>query len=44
VDGAEVQLTPVSGLLPDGRLHRMTALTPRNEIVTPPFVIRSDEV
>lgn len=43
VDGSEVQLTPVSGLLPDGRLHRMTALSPRNDIVTPPFVIRSDE-
>lgn len=42
VDGAEAQLTPVSGLLPDGRLQRMTALTPRNQIVSPPFVVRSD--
>lgn len=40
VDGAEARLTPVSGLLPDGTLHLMTALTPRNEIVTPPFVVR----
>ncbi|HEU4514944.1 MAG TPA: metallophosphoesterase [Nocardioidaceae bacterium] len=42
VDGAEAQLTPVSGLLPDGRLQRMTALSPRNEIRTPPFVVRAD--
>jgi tartrate-resistant acid phosphatase type 5 len=43
VDGPEARLTPVSGLLPDGRLHRMTALSPRNEILTPPFVVRVDE-
>jgi hypothetical protein len=42
VDGAEARLTPVSGLLADGGLHLMTALTPANEVVTPPFVVRSD--
>jgi hypothetical protein len=39
VDGAEARLTPVSGLLADGGLHLMTALTPANEVVTPPFVV-----
>jgi predicted phosphodiesterase len=42
VDGAEARLTPVSGLLADGGLHLMTALTPADEVVTPPFVVRSD--
>ncbi|HJV13828.1 MAG TPA: metallophosphoesterase, partial [Propionibacteriaceae bacterium] len=32
VDGAVATLTPISGLLPDRLLHRMTALTPRNEL------------
>ena len=36
------RVTPVSGLLPGGLLHRMTALTPRNEIVEPPIVVRND--
>jgi predicted phosphodiesterase len=40
IDGAEARLTPISGLLPDGSLHVMTALNPRNEIVRPPIVIR----
>jgi tartrate-resistant acid phosphatase type 5 len=34
------RLTPVSGLLPDGRPHVMTALTSRNEIRRPPFIVR----
>jgi len=42
VDGAEATLTPITGLLDDGRLHLMTALTPRNELVEPPFTIRND--
>lgn len=42
VDGAELRVTPVSGLLDDGRLHRMTALSPRNELVEPPLVVRLD--
>ena len=42
VDGPQVRVTPVSGLLPGGLLHRMTALTPRNEIVEPPIVVRND--
>ena len=43
VDGAELRVTPVSGLLDDGGLHRMTALSPRNELVEPPLVVRLDE-
>ncbi|GAA6526984.1 metallophosphoesterase [Intrasporangium sp. DVR] len=39
IAGSEARLTPVAGLLPDGRLHPMTALTPRNELVEPPFVV-----
>jgi hypothetical protein len=42
VDGPQASVTPVSGLLPGGLLHRMTALTPRNEIVEPPIVVRVD--
>ena len=42
VDGSEARLTPVAGLLDDGRLHRMTALSPRNELVQPPLTIRND--
>ena len=41
VDGPEVRITPVSGLLPGDRLHLMTALTPRNELVEPPIVVRA---
>jgi len=37
----DATLTPVSGLMPDGSLHLMTAIAPDNEIVSPPFVIRS---
>nr|MDQ4007679.1 metallophosphoesterase [Actinomycetota bacterium] len=40
VDGDEARMTPVSGLLPDGRLQPMTALTPRNEVVYPPMTVR----
>ena len=43
VDGDEARVTPVSGLLDDGRLHAMTALSPRNELVEPPVVVRLDE-
>ncbi len=42
LDGPEARITPVSGLLPGGRLHLMTALTPRNELVEPPLVVRAD--
>lgn len=41
LDGVEVRITPVSGLMPDGGLHPMTALTPKNELVQPPIVIRN---
>ncbi len=40
VDGSEVRLTPVSGLLDDGSPHAMTALTRDNQVVGPPWVIR----
>jgi tartrate-resistant acid phosphatase type 5 len=39
VEGDEARLTPVSGLLPDGSLHRMTALTKDNRVVRPPWVV-----
>jgi hypothetical protein len=42
VDGPEVRLTPIAGVLPDGRPHLMTALTPTNELVEPPLVVRLD--
>jgi tartrate-resistant acid phosphatase type 5 len=40
IDGAEARLTPISGLLPDGSPHPMTSLTPDNEVVRPPLVVR----
>ena len=39
VDGDEARLTPVAGLLEDGRPHPMSALSPRNEVLLPPFVV-----
>jgi DNA repair exonuclease SbcCD nuclease subunit len=42
VDGREARLTPIAGVLPDGRPHLMTALTPKNELVEPPLVVRLD--
>ncbi len=39
LDHTEARITPVSGLLPDGRLHLMSALTPSNDAVYPPFRI-----
>ncbi len=39
VDGDEARLTPVSGLMPDGSLHLMTALTKDNQVLRPPFVV-----
>jgi tartrate-resistant acid phosphatase type 5 len=35
-------VTPIAGLLDDGSLHFMTALTPRNELVEPPLTVRND--
>ena len=40
VDGDEVTLTPVSGMLPGDRPQLMTALGPDNELLEPPFVVR----
>jgi hypothetical protein len=42
VGGPEARLSPIAGLLPDGRPHEMTALSPGNEIVEPPIVVRVD--
>ena len=41
IDGDEARLTPISGLMPDGSLHLMTALTKHNQVVRPPFVVSS---
>ena len=43
IDGTEARLTPISGLLQDGSLHRMTAMTPTNEIVVPPIIVRASD-
>jgi tartrate-resistant acid phosphatase type 5 len=40
IDRDEARLTPVSGLLPDGTLQLMTIVSPGNEIIDPPFVVR----
>jgi DNA repair exonuclease SbcCD nuclease subunit len=42
IDGSEATVTPIAGLLDDGRIHLMTALTPRNELVEPPLRVRLD--
>jgi DNA repair exonuclease SbcCD nuclease subunit len=42
LEGPEARLTPISGLLEDGRLHPMTALTPDNQLVEPPLTVRND--
>jgi tartrate-resistant acid phosphatase type 5 len=39
IDGDHARLVPVSGLLPDGSLHLMTALREDNGIVRPPIVV-----
>lgn len=40
IDGDEARLIPISGLLSDGSLHLMTALTKDNEVVRAPFIVR----
>jgi hypothetical protein len=42
VDGPQAALTPIAGLLDDGRLHPMTALTPRNELVEAPLTVQNN--
>ena len=41
IDGGEARLTPIPGMHPNGHPHRMTALTPANEIVVPPIAVRA---
>jgi tartrate-resistant acid phosphatase type 5 len=40
IEGDQAHLTPISGLMPDGTPHLMTALTKQNEVVRPPFIVR----
>jgi tartrate-resistant acid phosphatase type 5 len=42
VDRSEARVTPIAGLLDDGRLHLMTAVTPHNNLVEPPITVRND--
>jgi predicted phosphodiesterase len=42
VDGEEIRMTPMAGLLDSGKPHPMTALNPANEVLYPPFVVRVD--
>jgi tartrate-resistant acid phosphatase type 5 len=42
IDGSQATVTPIGGLLDDGRIHLMTALTPRNELIAPPLRVRLD--
>jgi tartrate-resistant acid phosphatase type 5 len=44
IDEAEARLTPISGLLPDGTPHLMTAMGPHGGIIRPPFVVTEDGV
>ena len=39
IDGDEARLTPIAGLLDDGRPHPMTLLSPGNEVLLPPFTV-----
>jgi tartrate-resistant acid phosphatase type 5 len=39
IEGEEARLTPISGLLPDGTPHLMTAISPQGRIVRPPFLV-----
>ncbi|CAN5274866.1 hypothetical protein BH18ACT9_BH18ACT9_20150 [soil metagenome] len=41
VDGDEAQMTPYAGLLDSGEPHPMTVLSPTNQIIDPPFVVRA---
>ncbi len=43
LDGDEARLTPVAGLHHDGEPHLMTALSPHNDVLDPPFIVRADQ-
>jgi hypothetical protein len=42
IQGERALLTPISGLRPDGELQLLTALTGRNDLRRPPFVVQHD--
>jgi hypothetical protein len=42
LDGDTARLSPVADLLPDGELHLMTALSPANDLIEPPFVVHAE--
>lgn len=44
IDGEEARLIPISGLLPDGTPHLMTAMNPQGQIVRPPFAVTKNGV
>src|SRR5690606_30677765 len=39
IDGDQATLTPISGLLPDGTPHLMTAMDAQSRIIRPPVVV-----
>jgi tartrate-resistant acid phosphatase type 5 len=41
LDQQQARLTPISGLRADGSPHQMTALSPRNDILGPTFVVNA---
>jgi tartrate-resistant acid phosphatase type 5 len=43
VDGPQMRVTPISGLLDSGEPHPMTALTPDHDVVEPPFTVTGRE-
>ena len=38
----DIKLVPVAGLLPDGALHLMTAMSPTDEVRRPPFTVSAE--
>ncbi|MGI8899564.1 MAG: metallophosphoesterase [Nocardioides sp.] len=41
IDGDEARMTPFAGFLDSGEPHPMTAMSPTNELLEPPFVVRA---
>lgn len=44
IEGEEGRLTPISGLLPDGTAHLMTAMSPGGQVLRPPFLLTENGV